>query len=219
MDAAALTEYIAGLRTQEMTGNYSYSEDDKDLSIWYNSPYGIVLVDLHTDYIQVIYLSDENDVWYTYHLPEPTDWEYVDTIVPPLPAAKVALSDGTQYGGSDLDATVIKLIRNYDGQRIVLKDKELEPSEGAGIYGSGLYLKYLDATVTFSMPVVSGVEVLVETWDHSSNYTLTLEAIDGSITFEVPDYPAHYTITASFQGNNGVYETTFTFNVGDADSI
>ena len=219
VDAAALTEYIAGLRTQEMTGNYSYSEDDKDLSIWYNSPYGIVLVDLHTDYIQVIYLSDENDVWYTYHLPEPTDWEYVDTIVPPLPTAKVALSDGTQYGGSDLDATVIKLIRNYDGQRIVLKDKELEPSEGAGIYGSGLYLKYLDATVTFSMPVVSAVEVLVETWDHSSNYTLTLEAIDGSITFEVPDYPAHYTITASFQGNNGVYETTFTFNVGDADSI
>ena len=147
------------------------------------------------------------------------DWEYVDTIVPPLPTAKVALSDGTQYGGSDLDATVIKLIRNYDGQRIVLRDKELEPSEGAGIYGSGLYLKYLDATVTFSMPVVSGVEVLVETWDHSSNYTLTLEAIDGGITFEVPDYPAHYTITASFQGNNGVYETTFTFNVGDADSI
>ena len=73
VDAEALTEYIAGLRTQEMTGNYSYSEDAKDLSIWYNSPHGIVLVDLHTEYIQVIYLSDENDAWYTYHLPEPTD--------------------------------------------------------------------------------------------------------------------------------------------------
>lgn len=219
VDAEALTEYIAELRTQEMTGNYSYSEDDKELSIWYNSPYGIVIVDLHTDYVQVIYLSDENDVWHTYHLPESTNWEYVDSIVPPLPTAKVELSDGTQYGGNDLDATVIKLIRNYDGQRIVLRDKELEPSEGSGIYGSSLYLKYLDATVAFSMPVVSGVEVMVETWDYSSSYMLTLEAIDGRITFEVPDYPAHYTITASFKGNNGVYETTFAFNVGDADSI
>ena len=158
-------------------------------------------------------------MWYTYHLPEPTDWEYVDTIVPPLPTAKVALSDGTQYGGSDLDATVLKLIRNCDGQSIVLRDNVLDPSEGSGIYGSGLYLEYLDATVTFSMPVVSAIEVLIETWDYSSNYALTLEPIDGSITFEVPDYPAHYTITTSFQGDNGVYETTFTFNVGDADSI
>ena len=219
VDAGALTEYIAGLCTQEMTGNYSYSEDDKELSIWYNSPYGVVMVNLHTDYVQVIYLSDENDVWYTYHLPESTNWEYIDSIVPPLPAAKVELSDGTQYGGNDLDATVIKLIRSYDGQRILLRDKELEPSEGAGIYGSSLYLKYLDANITFSMPVVSSVEVMVETWDYSSSYMLTLEAIDGRITFEVPDYPAHYTITASFEGNNGVYETVFIFNVGDADSI
>ena len=218
MDAGALNEYIAGLRTQEMTGNYSYSEDNKDLSIWYNSPYGIVLVDLHTDYIQVIYLSDKNDVWYTYHLPEPTDWDYVDTTVPPLPTAKVELSDGTQYGGSHLDASVIKLIWNYDGQSIVLRDKELDPSEGSGIYGSDLYLKYLNATVTFSMPLVSNVEVLIESWDYSSSYTVALDAAD-SITFEVPDYPAHYTITASFQGSNGVYDVTFAFNIGDADSI
>ena len=218
VDAGALNEYIAGLRTQEMTGNYSYSEDNKDLSIWYNSPYGIVLVDLHTDYIQVIYLSDKNDAWYTYHLPEPTDWDYVDTIVPPLPTAKVELSDGTQYGGSHLDASVIKLIWNYDGQIIVLRDKELDPSEGSGIYGSDLYLKYLNATVTFSMPLVSNVEVLIESWDYSSSYTVALDAAD-SITFEVPDYPAHYTITASFQGSNGVYDVTFAFNIGDADSI
>lgn len=218
VDAEALTEYIAGLHTQEMTGNYSYSEDDKDLSICYNSPYGIVLVDLHTEYVQVIYLQDENDVWYTYHLPEPTDWSYVDTIVPPLPTAKVKFSDGTQYGGSHLDASVIKLIRNYDSQSVVLRDKKLDPSEDSGIYGSYLYLEYLDATVTFSMPLVSNVEVLVESWDYSSSYTVVLDAAD-SITFDVPDYPAHYTIAASFQGSNGIYDTTFVFHIGDADSI
>ena len=218
VDAEALTEYIAGLRTQEMTGNYSYSEDDKDLSIWYNSPHGIVLVDLHTEYIQVIYLSDENDAWYTYHLPEPTDWEYVDSIVPPLPTAKVELSDGTQYGGSHLDATVIKLVRNVDDQSVVLRNNEAKPHEGGGIYGSDLYLEYLDATVTFSMPLISDVEVLIESWDYSSSYTVAMDAAD-SITFEVADYPAHYTITATFQGSNGIYDVTFVFHIGDTDSI
>ncbi len=46
------------------------------------------------------------------------------------------------------------------------------------------------------------------------NYTVVLDAAD-SIAFDVPDYPAHYTITASFQGSNGIYDTTFVFSIGD----
>ncbi len=218
VDAEALTAYIAGLRTQEMTGNYSYSEEDKEVSVWYNSPDGIVLAELHTDYIQVMYLSDENGGWQVYHLPEPTDWEYIDSIVPPLPEAKVELSDGTQYGSHHLNAAVTKLVRNDGGRSVVLRDKELDPYEGAGIYGSGLYLKYVDATVTFSMPLVSKAEVLIESWDRSTSCTMTLDAAD-SIIFEIPDYPAHYTITASVEGSRGIYETSFAFSVGDADSL
>ena len=62
VDADALTEYITGLSTQEMTGNYSYPDNGPTLSIWYNSPYGVVLVDLQTEYIKVIYLSDEEEM-------------------------------------------------------------------------------------------------------------------------------------------------------------
>ena len=138
--------------------------------------------------------------------------------MPPLPTAKVELSDGTQYGGSHLDATVITLVRNFDDQSVVLRNNEVKPHKGGGIYGSNLYLEYLDATVTFSMPLVSDVEVIIESWDYSSSYTVAMDAAD-SITFEVADYPAHYTITASFQGSNGVYDVTFAFSIGDADSI
>lgn len=215
VDAEALTEYIAGLHTQEITGNYSYSDDEKYLSIWYHTPYGIVLLDLGTDYVKVIYLSDEDDVWYVYHLPEPTDWEYIDSIVPPLPTAKVDLSDGMDYSGHDLEAMVTKLVRIYDGKHVVLKDRQLEPHEGAGIFGS---LEYMDATVTFSMPVISEIEVLIENWDCSSSERLVFDAAD-SITFELPNYSAHYTVTVTFQGDNGVYETTFSFNVGGVDAM
>ena len=37
---------------------------------------------------------------------------------------------------------------------------------------------------------------------------------DGSIAFDLPPYPAHYTITTAFQGEDGRYETTFVFHVG-----
>ena len=215
IDADALTQYIASLPTQEMTGNYSYSDEEKDLSIWYNSPYGIVLVDLHTNYIKVIYLKDEIDAWYTYHLPEPTDWEYIDSIVPPLPEAEVSLSDGTQYGGSHLKAAVIKLVQKADGGAIVFRDRELQPYEGAGVYGSKTYT---DAVITFSMQPVSEVEVLIENWDYSAGYTLTFDPAD-TITFKIPDYPAHFTVTGAFQGSNGIYDTTFIFRVGNMDSV
>lgn len=219
VDTDALTQYIASLPTQQMTGNYSFNDDEKNVHIWYNSPYGVVIADLYTDYIKVLYFADENNGWNVYHLPQSTDWEYVDSIVPPIPAANVKLSDGTEYGGSHLNASVIRLIRENEGQSTVLKDKSLNPYENAGIFGSSLYLEYIDVTVSFSMPMISKAEVLIENWDCSSSDTLTLEPTEDSITFDMPDYPAHYTISASFQGSNGVYDTTFAFNIGDADSI
>ena len=212
IEAEALTAYIAGLQTQEMTGNYSFSKDDRGVSIWYDTPYGVVLLDLHSNHVRVFYLSDEEDRSYIYHLPDGTDWEYVDSIVPPLPVAEVILSDGTQYGGSDLTATVTKLSITNDNVTTVLKDRVLGPHEGSGIFGS---LDYESATINFSMPLVSPAELLIESWDYKTSYTITQTDLGNAFAFEMPDYPAHFTLTATFQGENVVYETTFFFNVGD----
>lgn len=212
IEAEALTAYIAGLQTQEMTGNYSFSKDDREVSIWYDTPYGVVLLDLHSNHVRVFYLSDEEDRSYIYHLPDGTDWEYVDSIVPPLPVAEVILSDGTQYGGSFLTATVTKLsITNENGTK-ELKDRVLGPHEGSGIFGS---LDYESGTIKFSMPLVSPAELLIESWDYKTSYTISQTDLGDAFVFEMPDYPAHFTLTATFQGENWVYETTFFFNVGD----
>lgn len=215
IDSEALTAYIAGLQTQEMTGNYSFSNDDREVSIWYNMPYGVVLVDLHSNHVRVFYLSDEEDRSYIYHLPDGTDWEYVDSIVPPLPVAEVILSDGTQYGGSDLTTTVTKLSITDNNRTTVLKDRVLGPHDGAGIFGSQ---DYETATVNFSMPLISPAELLIESWDYKTSYTISQTDLGDTFTFEMPTYPAHFTLTATFQGENGVYETTFFFNVGDMNS-
>jgi len=215
VDTDALTEYIASLRTQNMTGNYSFSDDEKQVAIWYDTPYGVVLLDLHTNHVKVFYLSDEDDRSYVYHLPDETDWDYVDSIVPPLPVAEVTLSDGTQYGDSDLTATVTKLtITNNEGTK-VLKDRVLGPHEGTGIFGSR---DYETAVIQFSMPLNTPAELLIQSWDYETSYTVSHTDLDADFTFEMPDYPAHFTLTASFIGENDIYEATFFFDVGDMDS-
>lgn len=217
VDALALTQYIANLQTQEMTGNYSYSGDGKVAELRYGGQYGSVFVELHTDYIRVLYTADERDAWYTYHLPRPVDWEYVDSIVPPLPVAEVVLVDGSGYFDHTLTAKVTKFVCIHNGQTDVLKDTQLQLYDGPGIYGGTV--DYLGGRIEFSIPPVSDVEVLVQNWDYTSEYKLAFAPQAETIAFEVPEWPAHYTITASFSNGETIYDTTFQFHIGTADSI
>lgn len=210
IDAEALTQYIAELPTQEMTGDYSCSNNEKTLSIFYESPYGDVNVEVYTDYIKVLHMNDRHMLWHVYYLPEPVDWEYVDSIVPPLPQAEVFLSDDTGRKPHHIYATVTKLVRKQDGKCVIFKDRKPQSNEAIGVYGKELDM---DAAVTFSMPLISDVEILAETWEDTSVHTVPLESTSDGITFQVPARPAHYTITASFQGTNGIYEAAFVFHV------
>lgn len=88
-DASAmeLTEYISQMKTQEITGNYSLSNDYKFVSIIYHGPHELLVVDLYSDFITVTDSSDSLSDTYTYHLPEPTDWNYVNSILQTIPVA------------------------------------------------------------------------------------------------------------------------------------
>ena len=97
-----------------------------------------------------------------------------------------------------MTATVTKLVYQTGEAKEVLKDRAARPHEGSGIYGAKVYSA---ATVTFSMPLISEVEITVEAWDYDSSYTVTLTELADGLAFELPDFPAHYTITASFRGS------------------
>ncbi|MBR5805451.1 MAG: M56 family metallopeptidase [Oscillospiraceae bacterium] len=217
VDAFALTQYISSLPTQEITGNYSYSGDEKVVELRYGGPYGSVFVELHTDYIRVLYTADERDGWYTYHLPQPVDWEYVYSIVPPLPVASVSLQDSSGYFDHTLTAKVTKYVRHNNGETDVLRDIQLDLYDGPGIYGGTV--DYLGGKLKFSTQPVSNVEIFIENWDYTSAYSLTFDPQAEEFEFEIPHWPAHYTITASFCESDTVYDTTFQFHIGNADSI
>lgn len=87
VSAMALTEYISQMKTQEITGNYSLSNDYKYVSIIYHGPHELLVVELYSDFITVTDFSDSSSDTYTYHLPEPTDWDYVNSILQTIPVA------------------------------------------------------------------------------------------------------------------------------------
>lgn len=85
-DFLPLTRYIADLTTQKMTGNYQYYLYDEGpiLFIDYDSPYGLMTTELHTDFIKATFPDNENISQIIYHLPEGTDWDYINSLLLPL---------------------------------------------------------------------------------------------------------------------------------------
>ena len=125
------------------------------------------------------------------------------------------LSDDTGRKPHHIYATVTKLVRKQDGKCVIFKDRKPQSNEAIGVYGKELDM---DVAVTFSMPLISNVEILAETWEDTSVHTVPLEFASDGITFQVPSSPARYTITASFQGTNEIYEAEFVFHVTCADN-
>lgn len=213
IDADALTGYIAGLKTQEMTGNYTYSDDEKSLLLWYDSPDGFMIVDLHTTYVKSFYWKDVTDITTVYHLPESVDWDYVDSIVPPIPVITAVLSYGEPYGDSDLDASVNKLVYTKDGESRILKDLDLQPYESASIYSSSTFT---DAKLSFSMPLAEPAEILIESWDYKTSYRVKQKDMVETFAFKLPAYPAHYTVYAALDDQKGgIYEAEYRFDIGE----
>lgn len=81
MDEVLFHKYIAGLKVQKMTGDYTFTDSSKMLKFVYETTDGDLFVELTDETIRI--LSQENDFgeWYTYSLSEKVDWEYFESIL------------------------------------------------------------------------------------------------------------------------------------------
>ena len=209
IDASAINEYLAGLAMVNITGNFSFSNEDRLLQLKYTGPDGIFRVYLHDSYVRISPLHGESIIYY---LPETVDWAYLDTIVPQLPVMEVTLFEEKDFYGKTLKPTITKLTRLTNDSAQVLKSRELSYGEGSGIYGASP----IEAELSFSLPLLSDVEIMIESWDHASSYAETLSLQNDAFKIPLPQYSAHYTIHAVFQGPEGVsYDTEFHFDIGD----
>ncbi len=145
----------------------------------------------------------------TYYLPQGVDWERFDELVSARPALNVYLNESDDSRRSKIPASLISLSEGT----VVVYDNKAEAEYPNGIFG-GAYPK--DARLSFSHELASECTVTVEPWNGAQSYTITLDGTSDNLTFDMPDYTAHYIITASLYGSDGVvYDAEYRFDIGD----
>lgn len=80
-DTAAFHEYMAGLTMDNLTGNYSFTENENQLVFIYSTPDGTLGVTLSDYAVKLISFDDGGSTVSYYYLPDGVDWEYLNTII------------------------------------------------------------------------------------------------------------------------------------------
>ena len=215
LDETAFHEYLAGLTLYDLTGNYSYSGSNKYFNYMMDTPNGTEVCILYDDTIKVVRLHGENRNAEYYYIPGGLDWDYIDSIIVPHPALNVHFSEADNPYGNDFTTHLLKLWKTTDGEKSLIHDGEYPDNSYHGLFGYDLY----EATFTFSHELAAPFTVLVESWDYTTSYTISQAELRNGFTMELPDYPAHYTVYASFyDADNALYEAEFWFNIGEVGS-
>ena len=213
-DPEAFYEYMAGLTMSRITGEYTFNDYERQYTISYDTPEGTLLILLSDYQISLTARTVEGTERASYYLPDGVDWEYLDTVIFAYPSLKVSLADAGSRYDKRIYASLDTLKRTGAGETTLVYQSEYANESPSGIFGSA-YQPY-QAALTFSHGLVSEYTVLVETWDHSSSYTISQGELEEPFVIPLPEYPAHYTIYATVSGPNGeTYIAEFRFDVGE----
>lgn len=215
-DPPAFNRYLSRLTLYQITGNYSFSEEKRMVCLM-DAPEGTLSIVLSDHIIKLVPLYGESSGTEKYYVAEGIDWDYLSTIIVEYPALNVQLNTENNYNGKSITAS-LQLLRVSDNDRQTILYESGTPDEvTSGIFGS---TRWNDAVLSFSRELSAPCSVRIETWDRSGSYTLEQTDMTQPFAFELPEYPAHYTVCASFGNGDGtVYEAEFRFEVGDVDSM
>ena len=212
-DEEAFHSYLAGLTLYELTGNYSFNDSERCFTYLMDTQGGTMAVLLYDKAVKTVWLHRDAQAEY-YYVPEGIDWDYIETVIIPHPAMNVYLKEQDSAYPKDHGALLQHLWRTKDGERTLVHEEIYPEGEYHGIFGNAF--EPMEATFDFSSELAEPFEVLVESWDYSTSYTVSQTDLRDGFTMELPDYSAHYTVYASFYDENGnLYEAEFWFNLGD----
>ena len=217
LNEAAFHEYLAGLTLYDLTGEYSFSDSKRHVNYILDTSNGREVFVLYDHIIKAVPLYGEDLNAEYYYVPEGMDWELIDSIVVPYPALNVLLKEENDIYGNDLITWVNKLWRTANSEKVLILEGAYPDGEYHGLFTHEPYP--YEATFRFSHELTEPFSVLVESWDHSTSYTVSQSEMRDGFTMDLPDYPAHYTIYASFRNPDGTgYEAEFWFNIGAVGS-
>lgn len=77
-DQAALHRYLSGLRMENISGNYSFEPEDRELHLLFETPEGTLSVQLSDQSVKLVPLFGKRPTAEYYYLPEGINWETLD---------------------------------------------------------------------------------------------------------------------------------------------
>ncbi len=235
-DHDALRGYLADLKLSRLTGNYSYSNPEHNLSVIFSTPDGVVAVTLQDERVKLSYLYSNSPPSASYYTLEPIDWDYLNSLMTPYPEDTQEypypprmdfffdeLNDGDP---KPLTAgETILSITNLNGNDMM---KEGRKGSGGiyGVYENGMIVPEKVGVSGISEREVHHVEllftheltedaftILVENWDRTYQYEISSDELEKPFVVPLPDYSAHYTVTANLTDGERIYKMMYLFDV------
>ena len=147
-DEDAFKAYLAGLETDILAGNYSFSGNGRQFTFLFDTPQGTLGVLLSDNVLKLVPLYEETPSPSSYYLPRGAGWDCLDAIILAAPAMNVHLNRAGEPYGRDISATLDRLSVTEHNVEQLLYSSGLSEEEINGIWGYGP----CEATLSFSCP-------------------------------------------------------------------
>ena len=201
-DVEALMNYLEGLTISEMTGNYSLDKNDYNILVSLANSEKSCMLCFSDNFLEVTISSIEDFFdydYYTYYLPDGTDWEFFDSIISDYPVLDVSVSA----------ESVAEWFKFYPKLQTVWENNEEAKIFDTEVKTISGYKPPYSATFYFSEPVVSGFSIEIESLDGLKECTLYPSKAPHAAVLLPEDpafYPAKFTVYATFDEYKAEYQ-------------
>lgn len=202
LNEEALKAYLASLELELYTEEiHAYNEDERTIFIEFDSPQGYLSAALCDRAVQVTRSQNGETTGRDYYLKTPLDWDYLDTLIAPVPNLQLI------FLNNRVDRVVCRSLTRTaaDGTvRVLLTSEDWR-------YNEYLNEDVQEVQLGFSLPLSGPYTVTVEPLRGGARQTLTQDDLPGDcLPLTGPD--AKYTVAADLQGEDGaVYHAQYVF--------
>lgn len=202
LNEEALKAYLASLELELYTEEiHAYNEDERTIFIEFDSPQGYLSAALCDRAVQVTRSQNGETTGRDYYLKTPLDWDYLDTLIAPVPNLQLI------FLNNRVDRVVCRSLTRTatDGTvRVLLASEDWR-------YNEYLNEDVQEVQLGFSLPLAGPYTVTVEPLRGGARQTLTQDDLPGDcLALTGPN--AKYTVAADLQGEDGaVYHAQYVF--------
>lgn len=193
LNEEALKAYLASLELELYTEEiHAYNEDERTIFIEFDSPQGYLSAALCDRAVQVTRSQNGETTGRDYYLKTPLDWDYLDTLIAPVPNLQLI------FLNNRVDRVVCRSLTRTaaDGTvRVLLASEDWR-------YNEYLNEDVQEVQLGFSLPLAGPYTVTVEPLRGGARQTLTQDDLPGDcLPLTGPN--AKYTVAADLQGEDG----------------